>query len=160
MKTKRTYINKITAKDKIEISKLFSNEEVRKYLGGPVSKHSFNNCFNNMCNSKSNHYFVVRSKNSLELIGLVSIDTYHNNKDKELSYQLLPQWWGNNYATEVLAPIINYAFTSLNLPVLYAETQTKNKASCSLLQKLGFSLKEKILRFNAEQAVYCKYNNL
>ena len=160
MNTKRTCINKITAKDKLEISKLFYNEKVRKYLGGVVSKQHFNKCFDNMCNTKSNYYYVVRSKNSLELIGLVSIDTYHNNKNKELSYQFLPQWWGNNYATEILTPIINYAFTSLHLPVLYAETQSKNKASCKLLQKLGFNLTDKLFRFNAEQSVYCKFHNL
>jgi len=43
-----------------------------------------------------------------------------------------------------------------------AETQSANKASCKLLEKLGMNLKQIVQRFGAEQSIYCieKSNNV
>ena len=87
-------------------------------------------------------------------MGLVSLDPHHEGVHLEISYQFLPCWWGKGYATEVLQVIINFALDDLNLSKVVAETQTTNKSSCRLLERLGMELERTIIRFGAEQAIY------
>jgi [ribosomal protein S5]-alanine N-acetyltransferase len=44
--------------------------------------------------------------------------------------------------------------TELSLPNVIAETQTANRASCKLIERLGMKLEKTIERFGAEHAIY------
>ncbi|WP_338786346.1 GNAT family N-acetyltransferase [Metabacillus sp. FJAT-53654] len=55
---------------------------------------------------------------------MVSLDPHHEGSYLEISYQLLPIWWGKGYATEVVKLIIHYALNELNLTKVVAETQS------------------------------------
>lgn len=101
---------------------------------------------------------VVKEKSTHTFVGLISLDTHHDGISTEVSYQILPKWWGKGIGSEVVEEVINYAFKSLNLPEVIAETQTANKPSCRLLEKLGMNLRETLLIFGEEQAVYCLTN--
>ena len=101
---------------------------------------------------------VVKEKSTHTFVGLISLDTHHDGISTEVSYQILPKWWGKGIGSEVVEEVINYAFKSLNLPEVIAETQTANKPSCRLLEKLGMNLRETLLRFGEEQAVFCLTN--
>jgi [ribosomal protein S5]-alanine N-acetyltransferase len=148
---------KIRPEDYGDVKQLYRNEAVRNYLGGIVSEESYKERFAEMTESSmDNYYWVVRDKKTNSLVGLVSLDKHHDGVSTEVSYQLMPEWWGSGFATEVLGKILNYAFTKLKLPEIVAETQTANRASCKLLERVGMELKETILRFGAEQAIYCK----
>lgn len=110
--------------------------------------------------SNKSYYWVVREKRTDDFIGLLSLGPHHDGVDLEVSYQLLPNWWGRGYATEVVQVIINYALNELNLPKVLAETQTANISSCKLLEKLGMELERKVNRFGAEQSIYSiKFSN-
>lgn len=85
---------------------------------------------------------------------MFSIGPHHDHVYSEISYQLLPIWRGDGYATEIVQVIIQFALNDLNLPKVIAETQTANIASCKLLEKLGMKFKGRIDRFGAEQAIY------
>ncbi|WP_193224435.1 GNAT family N-acetyltransferase [Bacillus sp. B1-b2] len=41
--------------------------------------------------------FYFREKQTDSFIGLVSIDSYHEGRYLEISYQLLPSWWGKGF---------------------------------------------------------------
>jgi [ribosomal protein S5]-alanine N-acetyltransferase len=137
------------------MKKLYENQEVRKFLGGIRQEDSIVEILDEMLISSDNSfYWVVREKNTGDFIGLVSLDPHHDGFFLEISYQLLPNWWGEGYATEVVQMIINFAFNKLNLPKVVAETQTANTTSCRLLERLGMKLENTIIRFGAEQAIY------
>ncbi|WP_413306207.1 GNAT family N-acetyltransferase [Bacillus sp. 1P10SD] len=87
-------------------------------------------------------------------IGMVSLDPHHDGIYYEVSYQLLPNWWGVGYATEVVQVVINFALNELKQPKIIAETQIANIVSCRPLEKLGMKLEGTINRFGAEQAIY------
>lgn len=53
---------------------------------------------------------------------------------------------------------MDYAFNTLKLTEIVAETQTSNRASCRLLEKLGMKFRETIQRFGEEQSIYCIKN--
>lgn len=99
-------------------------------------------------------YWVIREKQTDHFIGMVSLDPHHDGSYLEVSYQLLPNWWGKGYASEAVQRMIRFAFNELKQKKLVAETQTANISSCRLLEKLGMNLERKITRFGAEQAIY------
>src|SRR5688572_10612304 len=46
--------------------------------------------------------------------------------------------WGNGYATEAARALLQWAFDTLDLNRVQAETDTRNAASARVLEKLGF----------------------
>ncbi|WP_272495725.1 GNAT family N-acetyltransferase [Bacillus pinisoli] len=156
LETYRCFINPFEEKDYSDVKKLFTYQEVRRFLGGIRDEESIQQVLDDMLDptENSSFYWVVREKQTDNFIGLVSLDPHHDGTYLELSYQLLPIWWGKGYATEVVKSIIQHALYDLNLSRLVAETQTANTKSCRLLERVGMQFESNIMRFGAEQAIY------
>ncbi|MEK4237508.1 GNAT family N-acetyltransferase [Paenibacillus sp. FSL H7-0714] len=156
IETKRCRLIGLQEIDFEDLKKLYSNHQVRKYLGGATDDEILlRNKFNDVLkNSTDAYYWVIRSINDNQFIGLVTLTKYHDGLNIEVSYQFLPEWWGSGLATEVIKTIIEYSFNELGLSRLVAETQTANIASCRLLERVGMKLECKLYRFNAEQSFY------
>lgn len=153
--TERCFINTFKKADYPDVKKLFVNQDVRKFLGGIREEESIQVVLDSMhYSSDISYYWVVRDKRSDIFIGLVSLDPHHEGVYLEISYQLLPNWWGKGFGTEVVKLIIHYTLNELNLSKVVAETQTANKSSCRLLERVGMELERNIIRFGAEQAIY------
>lgn len=155
IKTNRCKMVKVQERDYEKIKELYTDEKVRKFLGGTVSNENFNSSFNDMltCNNDS-FYWVVRLKDNNHIIGLASLDKHHDGLSTEISYQFMPQYWGYGYAEEVVRKIIDYAFYELIIKKIIAETQSANKASCKLLKKVGMNLEQIVSRFGNEQYIF------
>ena len=152
--TERCVIKSLTASDIDEAVKLFTNQKTREFLGGAISRHEALLKLKSWIAEDSGTYFCVRLKNSSEFIGLVCITPYYENSLNELSYEFLPEFWGNGYALESTEEILNYCKSQLNINKLAAETQTHNIKSKKLLLKLGFTEISALIRFGEEQTVY------
>ncbi len=137
------------------IHMLYSNEQVRTYLGGVPQDSYIEASFKGMLAAPfPNTYLYISLKTTGEFIGLVSIDEYHDKELYELSYQFLPQYWGKGLAFEVLTAVMEEGLNYLDISSIVAETQTTNKASCHLLEKLGMHKVQVLERFGHEQALY------
>jgi RimJ/RimL family protein N-acetyltransferase len=55
-----------------------------------------------------------------------------------LGYCLTDAAWGHGYATEAVAALLQWAFDTLDLNRVQAETDTRNVASARVLEKNGF----------------------
>lgn len=153
--TKRCKYEDLRYTDIDEAVKLFTNEKVRKFLGGPISEEAARAKLNSVIGSKDICYCAVRLIETNELIGLIIFTTAHNEeRTEELSYMFLPEYWGKGYAYETLYLFIDYAINILDLHMLFAETQSANIRSCKLLDKLEFIYDHTLIRFGAEQKVY------
>ena len=154
--SERCFINTLEARDYKEMKELYENQEVRKFLGGVRNENSIKEVFEEMLNSagEGSYYWTVRDKYSNNFVGLVSLDPHHEGVHLEVSYQFLPNWWGKGFAKEVVTWIVNYALNELKQSKVLAETQTANKSSCILLEKIGMKLERKVNRFGAEQAIF------
>jgi peptidase E/RimJ/RimL family protein N-acetyltransferase len=148
-------IERIQPEHFTDIHILYSNKQVRTFLGGVPSNNYIEASFKGMLEAPfPNTYLYITLKTTGEFIGLVSIDEYHDKDLYELSYQFLPQFWGRGLAFEVLTQVIEEGLNYLNIASIVAETQTANKASCCLLEKLGMKKIQTLERFGHEQAVY------
>lgn len=159
METSRTIFSKPNAADYQDLFKLHSDEEVRKYLGGTVTKDEFDKKFKDFSTAElPEAYWVVREKETKSFIGLVCITRHHDQKHFEVSYELSPHFWSKGYGTEVVQQAIVYAFDELGLDELYAETQKKNTNSVRILEKTGMQFVSEIERFGEQQVIYSKKN--
>lgn len=154
LKTDRCILTELQQQDYDDAKALYLDAEARRYLGGPVDEQMLMAKFTAKLSSNTGSYWVIRHAHDGEFIGEVSLALHHDGTSTEVSYQLLPEWWGQGYATEVVKRVIQYAFEELGLPRVIAETQTANKASCRVLEKVGMQLQQTVERFGAEQAIF------
>lgn len=161
LKTERCILSKLQSNDYDDVKQLYRDEKVRRYLGGIVDeercKIKFVGILNADCDS---YYWVIREIEKKQFVGLVSLDLHHDGKNTEISYDLMPKWWGKGYGTEIIKEVISYGFKELGLTKIVAETQTANKASIRLLERVGMKFQGTVERFGAEQSIYYLENNI
>lgn len=58
---------------------------------------------------------------------------------REIGWTFAEGFWGKGYATEAARGVIEYAFGTARLPVLYSQTSDSNAASTRMMQRLGFT---------------------
>jgi ribosomal-protein-alanine N-acetyltransferase len=68
--------------------------------------------------------------------GIYDIDDYNRNAD--IGYWLLPEYWGTGIMQECLQRVLTYGFQDKQLHRIEAEVEHGNLASVRLLQKLDF----------------------
>jgi RimJ/RimL family protein N-acetyltransferase len=61
-----------------------------------------------------------------------------DHRTASLSYCFTEESWGHGYATEAAHALLRWAFDTLDLNRVQAETDTRNTASARVLEKLGF----------------------
>jgi RimJ/RimL family protein N-acetyltransferase len=59
--------------------------------------------------------------------------------DIEVGYIISPLFWGQGFATEAAAALVEYAFRELRLPAVYSMVNPANIPSARVTQKLGMS---------------------
>ena len=134
---------------------LYTDARVREFLGGSADADTIRTQFHSIIDAgTTKNLWVIRCKTDHAFIGVVSLTPHHDGTDTEISYQLLPDWWGQGYAQEALQSVIEYALKDLALPRVIAETQTANLASCRLLERVGMRFERSIERFGAMQSIY------
>lgn len=155
LETNRCKFLKIQKTDYEEVKTLYIDERVRKFLGGVIDENTYRTKFAGMCDKINKDLFwVIRRKEDNQFIGVISLDVHHDGINTEISYQLLPKWWGQGYGVEVVQHIISYGFKELGLRTIVAETQSANEASCKLLASVGMKLDRAVKRFGAEQSIF------
>lgn len=93
-------------------------------------------------NMDSNRVFFLYLKNTNTLIGAVffsSDDLRYGVRSLSLSYYLKESETKNGYMSEALRTLIPYVFESCQLEVLTCRIFSENKASISMIEKLGFT---------------------
>ncbi|GAA3120739.1 MULTISPECIES: GNAT family N-acetyltransferase [Nonomuraea] len=75
------------------------------------------------------------------------IDWDPDFRSASLGYCLDEKMWGHGYATEAAHALLGWAFDTLDLNRVQAETDTRNEASARVLEKIGFA-REGTLREN------------
>lgn len=151
LKTNRLELRRINPTDSSFLIKLWTNEDVRKHLGGPISMEKAAQRAVEYIDKKG--YFVVIEKTSGKAIGLCSLDTYRTG-DIEVSYQFLPEFWGKGYGRETIIAVINWGFAHMKIDHIIAVTQKENTKSRKLLERIGMQIKEEFIEFNEPQIMY------
>ncbi|MCD4731545.1 MAG: GNAT family N-acetyltransferase [Bacteroidales bacterium] len=159
--TIRLIIREISWDDAEHIHAIHSIPEVDEYntLGIPKDIEETKNLIRSAIEDQTNKTrkefaWIVRLKESDIIIGLcgmfLSADKF---KMGEIYYKLLPEHWGNGYATEIAKALVSFGFKDIKLHRIEAGTAVGNIKSFKVLEKIGMTkegIRRKILPIRGE----------
>ncbi len=148
--SERLTFREFNQKDFTLFSSVFTNEQVMKYAlfdrftDEEELKLYFQQILKNNTTEKYRkaYEFAVFKSSNNSFIGIGDIEMNYQNQiavSGEMGYFLLPDFWGNGYATEIGDFLINFSFTNLKLHRVTASCNSNNKPSERVMQKLGMA---------------------
>jgi len=170
MVTDRLLFRQLTSGDASDIYSLRSDERVNRFLSRNQYKTfgeagTFINKINRGISNNEWIYWGITLKEDNKLVGTICLwNIQPENYRAEIGYELHPDFWGKGIMREAMTKIIAYAFDTVKLHTLEADTDPGNFHSVSLLEKNGF-VKEGLFKesvyFNGkftDRAVYSLVN--
>lgn len=154
--TKRMVLRPVETADESVLIKLWMDKDVRKYLGGTISRTKAVQRVKEYTGKEG--FFCVTERESGKIIGLCSLDKYRTG-DIEVSYQFFPEYWGKGFAGEAIKYVIAWGFKNMDLDHIIAVTQKKNVRSRNLLKKLGMIEVDEFIEFSEPQVMYSINNS-
>ncbi len=96
---------------------------------------------------------IVLLKNTEIPIGMCGLVKRQELEYPDLGFAFFPEFWGKGYATEASRAVLDDAMRTHSLDLILGVTLPNNKASNTLLTRLGFTL-------NGAMELYGASNNL
>jgi len=129
-------------------SSVFSNEKVMRYaymdqiVGEREMQSYFNKVLdnNNVMDHKSSYEFAVFLSSGRNFIGFADIIIQHQFtriKHGEIGFFLLPEYWGQGYATEIARLLVGFCFSELKMHKVVASCNVGNPQSENVMIKIG-----------------------
>ena len=143
LSTARCDLHPVTPADAAELHALWTSPGVRRFLWDEeiISRERTDDAIatSELLFEKSDYgLWVVRERIDRSLTGFAGIWPFRDEQDFELVFGIHERLWSHGYASEVCQAVIDYCFTTLNMPVIHASTDAGNDASVRVLEKMGF----------------------
>ena len=86
-------------------------------------------------------WWAIRRRQEGDLIGACCIQPLMDEPSKpfEIGWRLRPDVWGMGYASEAARHAVGWAFSALCAPSVWAVCSLENKASVSVMERLGMA---------------------
>lgn len=142
IESERLLIRPVTAEDTDKVLSMRNADYVKKnfFYRKDITREEHLNFFHKKCETGIVFYFVVIDKARDEIIGVVYLQRYEEEKKAMESglffSEKVPQ--GKGYATEAYRLLADFAFNDLPVERLFAQVISHNKASLRLHEKLGY----------------------
>ena len=92
-----------------------------------------------------NFYWCICKKDTGDIVGICALRDYsQEHKTIEILYALLPEYWAQGIASEVIPVIVAFGFNLLDLNRIHATTEPRNIASTRVLLNNGFKLEGRL----------------
>lgn len=89
-------------------------------------------------------FYGVDLKESSAPIGICGLVKRETLEDVDVGFSILERYWGNGYAFEAAAAMMEYGRTVLGINRIVGITAPHNRASIRLLEKLGLKFQREI----------------
>jgi RimJ/RimL family protein N-acetyltransferase len=142
--TDRLRLRPFTGADAEALFALHSNAHVLRYWDSPPWAEReragrFLAACNRMAAEGSGVRVAVDRREDGSFLGWCSLSRWNPAfRSAAIGYVYTDGAWGQGYATEAAGAVLTWAFDSLDLNRVQAETDTRNVASARVLEKLGF----------------------
>ncbi|MEO8446025.1 MAG: GNAT family N-acetyltransferase [bacterium] len=141
IETERMYLREFTKDDIEEMSVIYSDEDVMRYIGkgGRADKKQTGLMLESFIKSYEENgfgLFAVIEKGSDEIVGHCGFSKL-NNGDVEIAYLFSKKCWGKGMATEAAGATLRYGFSQLKLAKIVALAYPQNLPSVNVIQKIG-----------------------
>ncbi|MDX3800478.1 GNAT family N-acetyltransferase [Streptomyces sp. AK04-3B] len=141
LRTERLLLEPYIPQDEEDFVALFQDTRVSQWMGdGPASQDADRALFRRIFTKVYAHdlFDVWAVRRDGLLVGHAEIKPTDVVAGHEIIYALAPAAWGHGLGTEAAQAIVAYGFDTLALTTVYATVAAPNKASLTLLDKIGF----------------------
>jgi len=144
LETKRLQLRASKQSDLEDIYAIYSNPDVVRYTSDtPWTEKQkaveFIESAHEGLVKKTLFGWCAELKESKQVIGTCALyECELEKKVGDVSYEILQYYWGRGLTSELLPPLIEYGFTTLDLNRINAFVDTRNTASLKLLAKNNF----------------------
>ncbi|MFC4498663.1 MULTISPECIES: GNAT family N-acetyltransferase [Streptomyces] len=149
--TERLLLRPVQEADVPAMARLWTDVEVRRYLGGPLGEDVVR-VRGAWCLGAVGLFAVARRADGV-VLGSVFVDPGGREGRTEISYQLLPEWWGRGYAGEAVGAVVGRALAEVPGGVV-AVTQAADVRSRRLLERLGAVPVDRFVEWDSAQVMY------
>ncbi|MGW3009644.1 GNAT family N-acetyltransferase [Streptomyces sp. NPDC001219] len=153
VQTPRLVLRPVAEDDLRVAERLWRDERVRRYLGGPVSEAKI--AVRRRTLPGSPGAFAITARDTNATIGMITIDPHSRRGATAVSYTLLPEHWGAGVGREAVAAALAWARSLPGTDRVVAVTQTVNRASRRLLEAVGMRECGEMVEHGHPQIMYC-----
>ncbi len=147
LQTDRLLLREIVFNDVDNLFELDADPEVHRYLGNkPVtSKEQVIEVIANIRRQYEENgiaRWALIDKHTGAFMGWSGLkyitETFNGHVNYyDIGYRLMKKYWGKGIATESAKAVLDYGFTYMNIPAVYATASVDNLGSNKVLQKIG-----------------------
>ncbi|MDH3222562.1 MAG: GNAT family N-acetyltransferase [Gemmatimonadota bacterium] len=144
IRTPRLRLRPFSAADASGLLVLFQDEQVRRYLldGAVVDESWVDGEIADSADrfrSGSAGLWTITAESAGILVGFAGFRPFFDPPELQLVYGLHPHHWGRGLATEAARGVIRFAFETCGFPVVRAATDTPNRDSVRVMERLGMT---------------------
>ena len=153
--TNRLTIDHLCSDDLVDLHRMDTNLNVRRYIDGKASSLEKTKKYlsENIISYRENGYgrYAIRDKYTNEFLGICGF--LNESYGLDFGYRFLPSCWGKGVATEAALTVIEKGISDNLLEQVVGLVLPENKASITVLLKVGFRWKEnlELYGFNVEK---------
>lgn len=142
LSTTRLRLTPIDFPDAAALAQLMQDPEIPANGLGITYPYSIEDAEQMITNAKkaadNNQYrWTIRLRNTQAVIGLGSIVINATHRHGEIGYWIGKAFWNQGYATEAAGALLHFAFKTVTLHRVIAQTFSHNPASTRVIEKLG-----------------------
>lgn len=142
METNRLRMRALRYDDLVDLVTLANNSQVARWLSTmphPYSDADGREWIARVQQDHATGRLAIALKETDRLIGGVGLDgsTGDGSEEPALGYRLGQPYWGNGYAREAVAVVIDYGLRTLGMATIRAYTDPSNLASQKVLLRCG-----------------------
>lgn len=144
--TTRLHMRQLSVADSADIQRLFSDPRVLQYLNfAPFDTldkaQGLIQWLTSLYDQQKGLQWALISRADGQFIGTSALHEWHrSDRHIELGYHILPEYWGQGYATEAAQALLRWAFEVLDVHRVQADCTDGHGASERVLLKCGFTL--------------------
>jgi len=162
IETKRLRFRKLKISDAMTWVKFFENNPNLEYLGLDMTldknAQSFDWIKRQLARYKENrfgHHALLdkRSGNFIGQCGLLKQEI-EGKAEIELGYHILPEFWGQGFATEAAIKVRDYAIENMICDSLISVIDVRNTGSKKVAEKLGMKIDKEMQLFGLDVFIY------
>ena len=153
--TERLIINFLASDDFDDLHRMDTDLSVRRYINGKASSLDETKKYlsENIISYRANGYgrYAIRDRFTNEFLGICGY--LLENYGVDFGYRFLPSCWGKGIATEAARAVLKKGIPNHFREQVVGIVLPENKASKTVLTKVGFKWKEnlELLGFNVEK---------
>ncbi|MEW2547125.1 GNAT family N-acetyltransferase [Streptomyces sp. NPDC047002] len=155
LETPRLVLRQARTDDVDVYTRLWTDPEVRRFLGGPVDEGRLRLRQQRFA-GRPRVFSVTRGRDG-SVIGTVALERAGRHGGRwEMSYSFLTECWGRGYGKEAVGAVVGWVLDAAPAPdaSLIAVTQEANVRSRRLLDTVGLCVRERFVESGAPQVLY------